>query len=193
MKTLTEKQMLRHADEDEKLRGFRYFTDDRLDLYRRVIDVCGQYPEPQTVLEVGPYNLPVYPDCDVLDVADWSVRMDCASAPKPKYLHDAGQVPWPVKKRYDLLIAMQVWEHLGFIGDHLPGENPFNVAQSLAFREAWRIAKRIVLTVPFGIHRHADIRHLLVTEGVIAEWTCHAPAVYVEDVGPRRIMVWETA
>jgi hypothetical protein len=51
-------------------------------------------------------------------------------------VHDATKVPWPVgEKRYDLFVALQVFEHLGD-------------GQSAAFAEVRRVARHAIISLP---------------------------------------------
>jgi len=113
---------------------------------------------PENALEIGPgpSGLPILRGSDTMDL-----RGD------PTYRHDAGLVPWPVAdKSYDVVIALQVWEHLC-------GK------QRAAFSEVKRVACRgAVLSFPYmwgagsDIHREIGFRQ-------IVEWTEQSPACLV--------------
>ena len=74
------------------------------------------------------------------------------------YLWDARNTPWPIEdKKYDLFIALQVWEHLGD-------------KQGDAFREVMRISRMAILSFPLGWNCPGDCHHNI-TKEKISEWT----------------------
>lgn len=111
-----------------------------------VLNLCGK------VIEIGPYKFPLVHD---------SHTMDVSNEYHPSYLHDASKFPWPIAdKAYELLVALQVWEHLR------PG------SQEAAFREACRVARWLLMSFPLDWHCPQDAVHHGITEAVIADWTC---------------------
>lgn len=57
--------------------------------------------------------------------------------PNIRYLHDATITPCPIEdKAYDLLIALQVWEHL-------------EGKQQDVFKEVMRVSKMAILSFPY--------------------------------------------
>ena len=97
--------------------------------------------DPTSVLEVGPYRVPLSLDSDVLDRRDFHTG-------NTLILHDADDTPWPIEdKKYDLVIATQVWEHL---------KRPCE-----AFAEVQRVSRSAILTFPYmwtsGSKSHRDI------------------------------------
>jgi hypothetical protein len=124
--------------------------------------------QPATVLEVGANVLPIFHGSETLDVRG-----------SPTILHDAGVAPWPVAdKAYDLLVGLQVWEHL-------------RGRQVIAFREAMRVAKAAVLSFPLewpGKTTHN------VTEAMIREWTLGrhpAHRAIVRDIHERVVVAFD--
>jgi hypothetical protein len=106
------------------------------------------------VLEIGPYKEPLLKTADVLDVRPY------AGAGRITYAWDASKTPWPIPDgRYDLVIALQVWEHLGD-------------QQRAAFAEVRRIARRAILSFPYKWHCPGDCHHGI-DDAVIADWTLH--------------------
>lgn len=104
------------------------------------------------VLEIGPYKKPLLETADVLDVRPY------AGAGRTTYAWDAAKTPWPIRDdRYDLVIALQVWEHLGD-------------QQRAAFAEVRRIARRAILSFPYRWHCPGDCHHAI-DDAVIADWT----------------------
>jgi hypothetical protein len=123
-----------------------------------------------SVLELGPYKLPVTVGGDTMD------RHPHVS---PTYLHDATDVPWPVSDDYyDLFIALQVWEHL-------------DDKQPEAFAEVMRIANTAILSFPLRWWCPSNPTHHNITEKKIATWTHHVEPTKRTLVGKRLIMQFD--
>lgn len=119
-----------------------------------------------SVLELGPYKLPIVEGADVMDKNINLVDI--------KYKQDATKIPWPIKdKAYDLFIALQVWEHLGN-------------RQKEAFKEVMRISKMAILSFPYK-WTVGHQNHLGIDEKVISEWTLGVKPVFTEIVSRRAI------
>lgn len=117
--------------------------------YREAIDLARRLA-PRRVLEVGTAYTPLFPTSD---------RLDYQPAFKPTYLHDATIVPWPVPdKAYDLVVALQVWEHLG-------------TRQVEAFAELPRIARYAMLSLPYKWRRRSNPSHSNIDDEVVSRWT----------------------
>jgi hypothetical protein len=89
---------------------------------------------PSDVLEIGTMGMPIVQGSDLFEYkdADWALN----SPLKPAILHDARQTPWPIDdKKYELLIALRVFQHL------VPNQRE-------CFLEARRVAQQIILVVP---------------------------------------------
>jgi len=109
----------------------------------------------ETALEIGPYldTQTLVPGCATMDAA--------ASRFKPTVLHDVRKVPWPMKpeRGYDLIVALQVWEHL-------------HGNERLASAEAFRRARHVLMSFPYLwpgdplMYDHAGL-----TRSVFAGWT----------------------
>ena len=85
-----------------------------------------------TALELGPHLQPVVVGADVLELVPKAEIRTTGQI----LVHDARLVPWPIgDKRYDLFVALQVFEHLG-------------QSQRDAYREVCRIARHAVISVP---------------------------------------------
>lgn len=126
----------------------------------------------RSVLELGAYWLPIVADADTMD-------RPSHPGPRPTVLHDAAVIPWPVDDgKYDLFIALQVWEHLG-------------TAQAEAFREVLRVARHAILSFPYKWDCPADPVHHGIDEQRIAEWTCHEPPAEVVQAGTRILYRWD--
>lgn len=71
-----------------------------------------------------------------------------------------------LNKQYDLLIALQVWEHL-------------DNKQTRAFRELKRVAKRAILSFPYewtgGEQKPSHRAHRDIDKALISDWTLNIP------------------
>ena len=126
-----------------------YYTG-RVPYLAAAADIIARIPG-ERALEIGPYRHCLVPDCETMD-------MD-RGLPGITYYHDAGVTPWPVPdgQPYDLILAFQVWEHLGG-------------RQREASIEAFRTARCVLLSFPYlwpGTDEHANIDRCR-----IAHWTC---------------------
>jgi len=121
---------------------------------------------PRRVLEIGPWSFPLFPAGDTLDMRDDY---------HPTYQHDAGATPWPVPtKAYDLIIALQVWEHL-------------EGRQQAAFEELRRCARYAILSVPYLWKLHPGHSHAGIDDARMFEWTDgFKPAEQILVARPRR-------
>ena len=134
---------------------------------------------PQSVLELGPALFTVVKSSDIMrlpEVDKWGAPSNVESK---EYLHDATKTPWPVESKYDLFIALQVFEHLV--------DN-----QAQAFQEVKRIAKHAVLSLPYKWDCPKDNanypEHHMIDENTILEWTNgESPQkwVYIERTGDK--------
>lgn len=104
----------------------------------KVIERMRQMEPIGPVLELGPgpTGMPIIIGATTMDyVADFH----------PTVLHDARSSPWPFPdKAFDLFVACQAFEHL-------------KGKQRRAFREVQRVARRAIITLPFGC-RSSDHR-----------------------------------
>jgi hypothetical protein len=85
-----------------------------------------------SALELGPNVRPLIVGADVMDrIPRPDVRSTGRFVP-----HDATVIPWPIAdRRYDLFVALQVFEHLGS-------------GQPAAFAEVRRIARHAIISLP---------------------------------------------
>ena len=101
------------------------------------------------MLEIGTAYIPLFPISD---------RLDYKADFRPTYLHDATVVPWPIADQsYDLVVALQVWEHLGN-------------RQREAFAELPRIAKYALLSLPYRWRRRSNPSHSGIDDQVVRCW-----------------------
>lgn len=101
------------------------------------------------ILEIGTRRVPLFKHSDSLDEI-WHERIT--------YLHDARKVPWPIpSKRYDIVVALQVWEHLGS-------------RQRIAFSQVRRIARMAIISIPYKWNCPGDPHHGI-DDAVMRRWT----------------------
>lgn len=142
IRTLSHEQFLAVRNSNPYLkRRWRYYRE-AMAMVRRLA--------PRRVLEVGAAFTPLLPDSD---------RLDYQAKFNPTFLHDATVVPWPVPDQsYDLVIALQVWEHLGN-------------RQVEAFAELPRIARYAILSLPYKWRRRSNPSHSNIDDAVVSRWT----------------------
>jgi len=125
------------------------YYEGRWKYFKKVIGIINRESF-KCVLELGPYKQPIVHGSDIMDI-----RADFTNL---TYEHDATNIPWPIEdKKYDLFIALQVWEHL---------ENK----KQDAFNEVMRISKMAILSFPLNWNCPGDCHHGI-TKKDIAEWT----------------------
>ena len=134
---------------------------------------------PRSVLELGPALFTVVKNSDIMrkpELDRWGIPPDIQTT---EYLHDATKTPWPIEKKYDLFIALQVFEHLVD-------------SQIQAFQEVKRIAKNAILSLPYKWDCPKDNanypEHHMIDEDTILKWTKNeAPQkwVYIERTGAK--------
>lgn len=109
-------------------------VQDRWDYHNKAISILkkNNVNENSNILEIGTMGVQLVHNSDVLDIqtSKWNHK-----GKNPTFLHDATQIPWPVTKTYDWVIAMRVLQHL-----------PKH--QKLIFNEMKRIANNILIVIP---------------------------------------------
>lgn len=134
-----------------------YKSTERWDLYEAAVEVIRSLA-PSSVLELGPYRLPIVSD---------GHTMDRRENLRPTIIHDACNFSWPVECDYDVFVALQVWEHLG---DH----------QQQAFREVQRFASHAVLSFPYEWDCPNNPSHHGITKDTIRNWTLNQEPASVQ-------------
>lgn len=155
--------LMTHDDYLELLKGkMGKYYEGRWEYFKEVIRII-KNEDVESVLEIGPAQEPIVRNCDVMIKPE----NDMWGRPKntffKEYLHEATEKPWPIKnKQYDLVIALQVWEHL-------------DNKQSRAFREVMRVSKMAILSFPYMWDCPKDSRnypaHHMIDEELINDWT----------------------
>ena len=126
----------------------------------------------KTALELGPYRLPILHGSDTIDR---DPTYD------PTYCHDAHDIPWPVESKYDVFIALQVFEHL--------------LNRPLMFLEVMRVADNAIISVPYK-WTDATPTHNNIDMELIKGWTLGVEPVGYLICSPhtkhRRIVLYYT-
>jgi hypothetical protein len=121
----------------------------RWNYYREAISIAKRLA-PRRVLEIGTAYIPLFPVSD---------RLDYKADFHPTFLHDATVVPWPIADQaYDLVVALQVWEHLGN-------------RQREAFSELPRVARYALLSLPYRWRSRTNISHSGIDDQVVLRWS----------------------
>ena len=133
------------TDFQHAIEKFIYYDPCRWEYYNLALELVGN---PVSVVELGPHQLPLFPDGDTIDS---NTRLG------PTYCHDASMIPWPIQRHYDLFIGLQVWEHLG-------------ESQVEAFFVVMRIADRAVLSFPYKWNCPGN-KHHGIDDEIIDRWS----------------------
>lgn len=113
------------------------YNSDRWGYTSIVIEKARSIEGAQRVLELGPgpMNRGIVDGSDTMGISNFKPLKGLEGRLTIK--HDACQTPWPIAdKAYDLFLALQVFEHL-------------DGRQREAFAEAKRVARHIILTMPY--------------------------------------------
>ncbi len=168
----------------------RYY-EGRWEYFKEVIEII-KNENIESVLEIGPAQEPIVKNCDVMVKPEDDMWGRPKNTFSKEYIHDATEKPWPIKdKQYDLVIALQVWEHL-------------EDKQKQAFQEVMRVAKMAIMSFPYMWDCPKDSRnypaHHLIDEKIIADWTLNVKPEKVIKIprtgpevskGPRIIYFWK--
>jgi len=167
-----------------------YYTG-RWEYYKEVINIISQL-KIESVLELGPGFLPIAKSSDLMLSPDDDHFGKPNNVNGKVIIHDATIKPWPIlEKKYDLLIALQVWEHL-------------DNKQTRAFREVKRTSKNAILSFPYawtgGEQKPSHRAHRDIDKELIGDWTLNIPAREIIEIprtgpgfskGKRLIYFWE--
>lgn len=148
---VSKRRLMTYSEFEELRKQDPYYRKGRWRYLKEVIGIITKESF-NSVLELGAYKQPIVHGSDIMDVHP--------HLPNLTYLHDATKIPWPVEdSKYDLFIALQVWEHL-------------KDKQKEAFKEVIRISKMAILSFPLNWNCPGNYHHNI-TEEKISEWTLH--------------------
>lgn len=124
------------------------YFEGRWPHFVKVINIIKEI-KPKNILEIGANGFCLCEESTKLDI-DQSIDADI--------YWDITKIPWPIdEKKFDLVIALQVWEHLGD-------------KQREAFIEMRRVTKNAILSYPYK-WKSGDSEHLNITKDIIKFWT----------------------
>ena len=152
-------EFVKKSEFDELLRKDSYWAG-RWEYTSAVISIL-ERQDIGSALEIGSKELQVLKGSDIMDNRVPYKENPC------KYNRDAGVSPWPIEdKQYDVLIALQVWEHL-------------RGNQQDAFKEVMRTCKMAVLSFPYLWDCPNDPMHHNIGLKTIEQWTCGVKPVCI--------------
>ena len=158
-------EYINYSDYENMLDTDVTYWNGRWNYYKEVIEILNN-EEITSALELGPYNISIVKNGDVMDKIEYLENI--------KYVWDATRTPWPVEdKKYDIFIALQVWEHL-------------EDKQKECFSEVIRVSKSVILSFPLNWYCPGDCHHGI-TQETIKEWTLEYEPVKILEVGTRII------
>jgi len=187
-----ENNLMTHEDYQELLKGkLGSYYEGRWEYFKEVIDII-KNEEINSVLEIGPAQEPIVNNCDMMIKPEDDMWGRPEKGTSKEYLYDATEKNWPIKdKHYDLVLALQVWEHL-------------DNKQSRAFREVMRVSKMAILSFPYMWDCPKDSRnypaHHMIDEELIGDWTLNIKPEKIVKIprtgsevskGPRIIYFWK--
>lgn len=129
-----------------------YYVPSRWEYMNCVAGLVREHlPGAASVLELGPHKFPIVKGCDTagLNREHYAGMTHCFDAGK--------KFPWPVDKKYDLFIGLQVFEHLA--------------EKRSAFKEVERIASSAVISIPYKWRCNPDNCHHMLDENSMLEWS----------------------
>lgn len=141
----------------DKLREQDTYWHGRWPYLKEVIDIL-KNEQFNSCLELGAKESSIVKGSDKMDIVEYEGL---------KYLHDAKKVPWPIEnKQYDVVIALQVFEHL-------------RDKQKEAFIEIIRCSKMAILSFPYKWNVPDDPMHHNIDEETIKTWTLRVEPVKI--------------
>jgi len=155
--------MITKKDFDEVADKDMYYVAKRWDYYKYVIEMIERI-QPDSVIELGAYKLPLVKDCDVMDIHPYVENT---------IIQDANDMPWNIDKEYDLFIGLQCMEHF---------KDPRAV-----FQEIKRISKSAIISIPY-MWKTSSESHNGLNESTLREWSGVEPAS--QDIVRRRLIAY---
>lgn len=135
------------------------YYEGRWEYYNEIINQLNEMDDINSVLEIGPYKLPFVKESDIIDYSDEFV--DSFPFEVGEFIvHDCTQFPLPIEdKKYDLVLACQVIEHLGIFGEQIE-----------LFNELERISNKALISLPFHWYRARHRDHHMIDRRMIDIW-----------------------
>lgn len=124
------------------------YFEGRWSYYSKIINISKEI-RPRTILEIGSNGF---------NLINESSTLELEKQYNADFYWDITKTPWPFDdKQFDLVIALQVWEHLG-------------CSQREAFIELKRVSKNAILSFPYK-WLVGDTNHYNITKNIINFWT----------------------
>lgn len=125
-----------------------YYSEERF-AYMSVASDLAALVHPRSCLELGPHKAALLLGCHTMDRSNYMLHT---------YTLDATKAPWPIPARhYDVLLALQVMEHL-------------TLSQATVFREMRRVARAAVISLPIRWNMPGDAWHHNLTLDEVSSW-----------------------
>jgi hypothetical protein len=147
MKTITE-------EEFRKIEKANPYFKGRWEYFKEVVKMVEKI-DPIKVLEIGSVGCKLVKDSKVLDITNQynGIKYEV------DYLLDITKDLDKVKERFDLIICLQVLEHLG------------NRQQSV-FSGLLERGDNIIISIPYLWTDKSELSHYNITDDIIKKWTC---------------------
>jgi hypothetical protein len=142
---------------DTNKRMYRYWSKNKVKRWSYLSQIIDEIKliNPDTILELGT-------NCIALSNFSDSINLKPDRAPinstGQQYFFNAKKIPWNINKKYDLFIALQVFEHL-------------NPKQSVVFDYVKNTCRKCIISLPYNWNFAQDALHLNINDQIIAEWT----------------------
>ena len=163
---LTEEMFKKLGEED------KYFTKQRWAHYEEILKYLKMLDglmEINNILEIGPYKAPFVVGSDIMDIKKYDYPIETNNFIE----HNCSKTPLPIEdKKYDLVIASQVLEHLGIYGE-----------QVKVFDELERICNMAIITLPYDWNVPNFRHHHRIDEFVFDTWASNREYIYEEIIG----------
>jgi hypothetical protein len=140
-------KLITFEDYNKKLKEYVYLKN-RWSYFSEVVNFLKGKDRFKKILELGPLNFPICKDSDTVDIVG-----------EPTFNFDLNNRHWPFK-HYDLIIALQVLEHLE--------------DQKHAFQEIKRLSDFAIISLPYK-WKTKVLSHNGIDEEVIKKWTNNEP------------------
>ena len=152
------------------------YFEGRFRYLKEVIHQIKNLDNIKTTLELGPYKSPLIRNGDVIDITD-NYLSHYPIEIGEFFKHDCSITPYPFEdKKYDLIVACQVLEHLG--------RN-----QKAVFKEFARIGKVVIITLPYKWNVPCDVHHMI-DEKIIDEWSGGVKPTFQKIIGGKILRIY---
>lgn len=148
-----------------------YWTKTFRDRWKYISPVIDELKKinPSSMLEIGAYQINLSSISDNMDLKEENI--DLHNLNNKKYIQDATNLPWKISdKKYDCVLALQVFEHL-------------KGKQLGVFNEIRRISQAAILSFPYLWDIPGNCHHMI-DKNIISEWTNNMTPKKIISLGP---------